>query len=242
LEKVASVLLGCKTEDQVKVGKVHLLREAFEISDTDVLEAVAEPVNLIAEVFPGSVRETSLDAIDSDLSAAGLRGWYETYCQIQWAEIWSCLGPWVEAVNPEFGPRVRVNFQIVKNMDRTLLPEATIKRERYYRAIKNFLGPNDLICMPTAPTTAPRKGSLGLDRTVDTYFQRTLAMTSIAGIARLPQVTLPLGEVDTVPIGVSLIAAQGMDSFLLSAARMVAAKAECDGHLPSSPSDRVKGV
>ncbi len=225
LGKVASVLLGCKTAEQVQVGKLHLLREAFEISDEAVQKALREPVDLIEKAFPGAARETSLEDIDDDLPKNGLRGWHENYCQVQWAEIWSCLGSWVEDMKPEFGPRVTVNFRLVKNMDRTIIEQAVQRREKYFHALKKFLGPNDLICMPTAPTPAPRKGSLGLDRTVDTYFQRTLSMTAVAGIGRLPQVTLPLALVDGAPIGISLLAAQGQDSFLLAAARMLAAQA-----------------
>ncbi len=225
LGKVASVLLGCKMPEQVKVGKVHLLREAFEISDEAVQKALREPVDLIEKAFPGTARETSFEDIDDNLPKSGLRGWHENYCLVQWAEIWSCLGSWVEDARPEFGPRVAVNFRLVKNMDRTIIEQAVQRREKYFRALKKFLGPNDLICMPTAPVPAPKKGSLGLDRTVDTYFQRTLSMTAVAGIGRLPQITLPLALVDGVPIGISLLAAQGMDPFLLAAARMIATQA-----------------
>ncbi|MBI5249015.1 MAG: amidase [Desulfomonile tiedjei] len=225
LTKAASILLGTRGVEQIELGKVHVLREAFETSDPAVREALAEPVKLIRDLSSSRAAEISLKDIDIDCSRDGLRGWYETYCLVQWAEIWSCLGSWVDDVKPQFGPKVTVNFQLVKTLDRKTIPEAVRRRESYFRALKNFLGPNDLICIPTAPTPAPKKGSLGVDRTVDTYFQRTLSLTAIAGIGRLPQVTLPLALVDGVPIGISLLAAQGMDSFLLSAARMLAAKA-----------------
>jgi amidase len=66
---------------------------------------------------------------------------------------------------------------------------------------------------------------LGLDRTYNSqagYYPRTLALTSIAGLGRLPQVTLPLAEAGGVPLGLSLLAAQGNDAFLLSAGRLLA--------------------
>lgn len=222
--KAAAVLLGCEALQRVEVGRVYLLREAFEACNPDVKEALAAPVKLIEEAFSVSATDASMRDIDQDFSKRGLPGWYEIYCQVQWAEIWSCLGPWVEEVKPEFGPRVTINFQLAQNTDRRMAAVAVRQRETYFRGLKNFLRPPDLVCIPTTPTLAPKKGSLGLDRTTDSYFPRTLAMTALAGIGRLPQVTLPLAHVGGVPLGISLLASQGMDRFLLSAAGMVATR------------------
>jgi amidase len=41
----------------------------------------------------------------------------------------------------------------------------------------------------------------------------------IAGLARLPQVSLPLAMLDGCPLGLSLIAARGNDTLLLALAR-----------------------
>jgi len=50
-----------------------------------------------------------------------------------------------------------------------------------------------------------------------------LFVTSVAGLGRLPQVSLPLGESAGVPVGLSLIAAHGQDAFLLVVVHSVAA-------------------
>jgi amidase len=104
--------------------------------------------------------------------------------------------------------------------------KAIRQREDYFSLLNEFLGPNDLLCMPTAPALAPIKGTLGLDRTKGDYYPRTLSMTAVAGIARLPQVTLPVADVSGVPIGLSLLARHGRDGFLLAAAQSLA-KAGC---------------
>jgi amidase len=220
--KVASVLQGCDIPCPVEVGTVHFLQEAFAGSDPDVSRALAAPVQLVKNRLSGRIRGTSLNDIDDVSAGQGLAVWHHTYSHVQWAEIWSCLGSWVADRNPEFGPRIRVSFELVKNYDRKALLQAVRERERLYRRLKRFLDENDLICIPTTPTTAPLKGSLGIDRTVGDYYPRTLSYTAIAGIGRLPQISLPLGEADGVPVGLSLIGAQGSDAFLLAAARMVA--------------------
>ena len=47
------------------------------------------------------------------------------------------------------------------------------------------------------------------------YYPRALALTSVAGIGRLPQVSLPLATSAGIPVGLSLLAGHGRDAFLL---------------------------
>ena len=48
---------------------------------------------------------------------------------------------------------------------------------------------------------------------------RALPMLCIAGLARLPQVSLPLATLNGCPLGLSLIAARGNDTLLLDLAK-----------------------
>jgi amidase len=221
LAAVASVMLNCHVPRSAHVGTVHVLQDAFAGSDPEVADALMNPFEGIKNLFPGRTREISLRDIGEEASQNGMRGWFDTYCGVQWAEIWSCLGPWVEECSPEFGPRTKVNFQLARDLDRKIAVRALMQREVCYRLVKDLLGPEDLLCMPTTPTLAPIKGTLGLDRSKDAYSSRTLAFNAIAGIGRLPQVTLPVAEVGGVPIGLSLLAGQGRDGFLLSVAQRV---------------------
>ncbi|MCA1960167.1 MAG: amidase [Desulfomonile sp.] len=220
LSRVISVLIGCDIPSEVSIGHVHFLQEPFAQCDPEVNNALQVPVDAIRQAFEGRSSETSLTSITAG-SPSDLHDWYITYCEIQWAEIWSCLGPWVAETNPEFGPTTRRNFEHVRNLDRGISVKAVRRREFYYRALKKFIGPSDLICLPTTPTLAPLKGTLGVDRTVEDYYPRTLSFTSIAGIGRLPQVTLPLGNSNDIPMGLSLLASEGNDAFLLGAAQTI---------------------
>jgi amidase len=109
-------------------------------------------------------------------------------------------------------------------LDRSKTGDAVRCRERYFRRLEDFLGPGDLLFTPTSPTLAPLKGSPGIDRSDRSgtaYYPRTLSLTAIAGIGRLPQISLPVGELGGVPLGLSLLAAHGRDAFLLKAAQMI---------------------
>ena len=51
---------------------------------------------------------------------------------------------------------------------------------------------------------------------------RALALLCPAGLARLPQVSLPLAQLDGCPLGLSIVAARGADAALLELAGRLA--------------------
>jgi amidase len=54
---------------------------------------------------------------------------------------------------------------------------------------------------------------------IDEVRRRALPMLCISGLARLPQVSLPLATLNGCPLGLSLIAARGNDTMLLELAK-----------------------
>jgi len=48
-----------------------------------------------------------------------------------------------------------------------------------------------------------------------------MAITSFAGIGRLPEISIPGADVEGIPIGVSLAAGHYQDEFLMSAAKQL---------------------
>jgi amidase len=232
LGRVASTLLARDDDTREEPATIHLLEEAFSLADPDVGQALEGPVGRLQKLFGGRVRAASLREIDGETGISpkgpeglGFPAWLGTYGVLQWAEIGSCLGAWIEEAKPAFGPEAAQNFDLVKGLDRRRVRPAARRREEYSRRLGAFLGPNDLLCMPTAPAVAPLKNTVGTrgSATAGDYYPRTLSLTSLAGIGRLPQVSLPLAESRSVPVGVSLLAAVGRDAFLLGAVKQVAA-------------------
>ena len=222
LAKVALVLLAAAPVSPNKPTTIHLIREAFALADADVQEALSEPVRGLRETFGGGVRESSLQELVADETGHSFATWVDTFCVIQWAEIESCLGAWIANARPEFGPEIAASFQLMNQLDRRRVAEAVQRRDQYFRSLDEFLGPADLLCMPTTPTLAPRKGESPLRSASGSgYYPRTLSLTSVAGMCRLPQVSLPLADADGVPVGLSLLARHGQDSFLLQVANRV---------------------
>jgi amidase len=59
------------------------------------------------------------------------------------------------------------------------------------------------------------------DATFDRVRQRTLMLTCIAGLAGLPQISLPAGFADEAPVGISFLAPRGQDAMLLNFVKLL---------------------
>jgi amidase len=80
--------------------------------------------------------------------------------------------------------------------------------------LKSILQPGTLIVLPTTPTPPPERGTPD-GPAVAAYRTRTLQNTCLAGLAGLPQISVPIGEADGYPVGLSFIAWEGGDESLL---------------------------
>lgn len=222
LQRAASILLGTEATDNAppQPRTIHLITETFALADAEVRDALERPVARLKELWGDRIRETSLAELCDDTEAADLTNWHDCYRVLQRAEVGSTLGAWIADAKPTFGPGMAASFKLVLAFDRTHVGPIAARRERFARGLRRALGEHDLLCMPTAPTAAPLITAISHARDGD-YYGRTLALTAIAGVARLPQISMPLATMPTAPIGLSLLAVYGNDAFLLHAANTV---------------------
>jgi amidase len=177
-------------------------------------------VERLRGLYGQRVRTISLAQICCDGPLSRWQTWLDTYCVLQWSEIRSSLGAWIATARPQFGPATANSFKLVHDLDRTRARAAIESREALYRALRQVLGPRDVLCIPTASNSAPAKASNAQDRTSG-YYRNTLSLTSLAGIGRLPQISMPLAATAASPVGLSLISAQGHDLFLVGVAEVI---------------------
>ena len=81
--------------------------------------------------------------------------------------------------------------------------------------VQKRIGEDGVICIPTTSDIAPR---LGVETNLVGFTRPTLCLMSIAGVAGLPQVTLPLAQVESCPVGLSLVGPPGSDEQLIDLA------------------------
>jgi len=82
--------------------------------------------------------------------------------------------------------------------------------------LREVVGDDGIICLPTAPGPAPLRTATG--DAVEAFRQRAQRLTCIAGLSGLPQISIPVATVDGAPVGLSLIAPPGRDLDLLALA------------------------
>ena len=89
------------------------------------------------------------------------------------------------------------------------------QERRNCKKINSVIGPG-LVSDATAPCIAPTLDAESA--ALESFRSNTMALTCIAGLAGLPQVSMPVLAVDDCPAGVSLVGAQGSDEQLLKLA------------------------
>lgn len=214
LKSVASVLLGSDISTSKTKPKIAVIAEAFDACDENIQKAVLQYLGETFEDFTN----IKLSSITSpEVNITWLR---DLYALIHSCELWSIHGPWIESVKPDLGPIAEYNFNnIAKLADRTQLVEGIKKRECFAQKIRDYLKDNNVIlCFPTTPEIAPLKGTFSQNpeaRTSGTYSERLIGINAIAGLSRSPQITIPL-ENASFPIGISFLAGQNQDEYLLA--------------------------
>jgi amidase len=135
----------------------------------------------------------------------------------QGAEAWAAHGAWITRVKPQFGPAIKGRFEWASTVDSKDVAHPGARRKEITRRMDELLRDNVVLALPSAPDIAlPRNSPPAV---VDKLRARALPMLCIAGLARLPQVSLPLATLNGCPLGLSLIAARGNDTMLLALAK-----------------------
>ncbi|MDX1710106.1 MAG: amidase [Rhodovibrionaceae bacterium] len=154
----------------------------------------------------------------------GLLHWMKVFRVTQGHEIWRVHGPWITETQPRFGPEIEERFQWAASIDDESAAAADAERRDFAERLRGVLEDGVVLCLPTAPSIALRldAGPEGLRE----HRGAALSLTCIAGLAGLPQITLPLASLTGCPLGVSLIAGPGGDEMLLGFAALFAGEDE----------------
>lgn len=208
LARVGQVLLPGR-QPAAKAREVLVPADAWALADREVAAALQAPLERVVQAVGGRR--------DITLSEAGMGAWFKAFRILQGAEIWQVHGPWVTEAKPRFGPGIADRFRWVATISTGEVDEA----ERIARSVSDrvagVLDEDTVMAIPTAPGIAPVI-DLPADE-LEAYRYRALQLTAIAGLARLPQISLPLARVDGCPVGLSLVAPRGCDERLLDLAK-----------------------
>jgi amidase len=208
LERVGMALFA-ESRAAATTQRLFFARDAFELVDGSVNAAVRPAADAIAELF--NTNE------ELQVSKAGLKPWFEVFRVVQGSEIWSNRKTWIEEIKPTFGPGIRERLEWASGIDAAAFADARAQHTEIKAYLADLLEPHDVLCLPTSPRVAPRKG-MEQDKLEVEYRAQAMCLLCLAGLGGLPQISLPLASQDGLPLGVSLVGALGADMLLLALA------------------------
>jgi len=207
MRKVGRVLLVGAAE-RVRINRLLLARDSFAQADPTVAAVGERLLRRASEVLPPSEHVT--------VSPSGFDAWRHCFRVIQGREIWEIYGAWIEEHRPGLGPGVRERIAYAAAVSAEDAGAARRIHAEARARVQALIEPGTILVLPTAPSIAPPV--VLTQEALDAFRLRVMALTCIAGLSGLPQITLPAGAVEGCPVGLSFIAWAGGDETLLDLA------------------------
>jgi amidase len=187
--------------DVVPIRKLRLVSDAFALAAPEVsamLRSRCADLGISDEItlFDGTPDE-----------------WLECYRVVQCAGIWQTLGPWIHSAQPRFGDAIAARFAEASTITPAEIARWTPVRASLAARVRAMLADGVGLVIPTTPRIALRKNAPPSE--YSDFYQRALTITSIAGHTGLPQISVPVADVDGCPVGLSIVGSAGHDRALL---------------------------
>ena len=207
-ERVGRVLLRDNAPARAP-RRLLLAEDACSLADEGVMEALQPGLDKVTAMLGAPERVTVGDE--------PLTQWMDYFRFPQGEEAWAAHGEWITREKPQFGPAIQGRFEWARSITAADVSRARTRREEITRRMDEMLKGDAVLALPSMSGIAPVRGASAA--AIEEVRRRALPMLCIAGLARLPQVSLPLATLGGCPLGLSLIAARGNDTMLLALAR-----------------------
>ncbi len=213
LARAGGVLLRAD-RDTGDFTRLVIAEDALDLAEPAAAAALAPEVRRLAHRF------ATVERVRVGEPGGGLAAWAQVFRTIQAREIQRVHGAWLAATDPRFGPEVAERFAWAKTVTQAAAAQAECARADFTARLDALMTPETLLLLPSAPGIAPLTSAGGA--ALREHRDRVLSLTCIAGLAGLPQISLPLLRVQGCPLGLSLIAPRGRDRALLTFAAELA--------------------
>jgi amidase len=188
-------------------ARLLLARDAFDIP----VRAIGEALLLVARSLGGIT--------ELNLFAEGVEYWLDTFRPLQLTDLWSTLGAWGTMPGRTLSPAVAERIELSSHVDPLKFAAAVIRREALTDRLVTLLGDDGVLVLPTAHDLPPLRDA-PVSAQIE-FREKTLALTCVASLCRLPQINIPAAMVDGCPVGLSLIAGPRGDQLLLDLAEQI---------------------
>lgn len=205
LRRVAKCYFGAGP--QPKPPRILLARDAFDIPEDAIGAALLPIARALGE------------ASEITLYDEGVEFWLDTFRPLQLHDLWSTLGGWGTAPGRHLSPAVDERIKLASTVKPEAVAAAVPRREALTDRLLDLLGDDGVIVIPTAHDLPPRRDAPVSAQIA--FREKTLALTSVASLTRLPQIAIPATTVDGCPVGLSLIGAPRSEMQLLAIAEQL---------------------
>jgi amidase len=210
LARAGGVLLPPRRAAGAMPGRLLIADQPMALLDPEARPAFVTAAAIVARRF-GQTPATVDVPID-----VGPGGWLEAYLALQNGEAVALHHAWLTRHEAALGSLIRGRFARALAVTAADVGRAAALAAVVSARVRDLLGDDGWLLWPSAAGAPPR---LGLpDGELDELTGRGLTLGALAGLAGLPQLSIPAGEVAGCPFGVSLVGPRGADRALLAAA------------------------
>jgi amidase len=202
-----------------RVGKLLLPASDFVPSRVLWLSdacAMAEPAfqTALQYVFDVLKDQLGVHAVVDTAAPDTLENWHQTYVTASAFEGWQTHGAWISQNSPVFAPSIAARWQYAAVATQAQASAAQLHRLAIAERLRTLLGDDTVVVLPSAASVAPLRTATG--SAIDDVRTRTMRICCIAGLAGLPQVSIPMRSPNGLPVGVSLLGPVGSDHALIT--------------------------
>ncbi len=208
--RVGAELLPSETgTDTPRPRRLVIAADAFALAEPATAAALEPAVAAVSKLFD--------EVATATLSPTSLAEWSEHQQILQSREAWESVRDWIDAVNPALSFEVSDRYAMARSVTDAQVNAAQAGRAAIIARMDEIYADGvTAVCLPSTVGPAPPVGQRVSER--HALRLRNSALTSIAGNTGRPQISLPLAEVDGLPVGLSLLGEYGADERLLELA------------------------
>ncbi|MDP9901637.1 amidase [Variovorax ginsengisoli] len=177
----------------------------------------------VVQALEGATRHVQAVLGDAaPVDTVALESWdamYWHFRYLQGREAWLTDGPVIERYAPPLGPGVAERFAWSRTVTDAQVIAARAFRLAFRAQLAALLGSDGVLLMPSMPDIAPLRSTP--EASLEDYRNRAIRMLCVAGLAGMPQLSMPLAAREGAPLGLSLLGPAGSDRSLIRCAERI---------------------
>jgi amidase len=205
---IGDVLLPTQVKTPRRLKRLMIATDAISVADEGSIAILQRGIDILRDCF-----ESAESVVVAD---EGLESWRQTYRIVSAYESWKIHGQWIDEHRSGLSSTIAERFAFAKSVTDFAAIAARKKQSEIRWRVRHLLGSDGVLVLPSAPGAAPKLNATADE--IEAVRQRIQRLTSIAGLAGLPQVSLPGLSIEGSPIGLSLLGPEGSDHLLLKLA------------------------